>query len=52
MFEYVIEKKLPTGTWQKITGTMTLRTIEEVNKALTKQFSNSQIRIISITEKK
>lgn len=51
MFEYVIEKKLPSGSWQKTTGTMTLRTIEEVKNALAKQYSNSPIKIISIKEK-
>ena len=51
MFEYVIEKKLPSGSWQKITGTMTLRTIDEVKKALAQQYSNSPIKIISIKEK-
>ena len=51
MFEYVIEKKLPTGTWQKVTGTMTLKTIEEVKKTLVKQFGSTPIRIISITQK-
>lgn len=35
MFDYVIERKLPTGNWQKVTGTMTAKSVDEVEKTLT-----------------
>ena len=51
MFDYVIERKLPTGNWQKVTGTMTAKSVDEVEKTLTRQNSNTVIRIISVTKK-
>jgi len=51
MFDYVIERKLPNGVWQKVTGTMTVKTIEEVKKILAQQNANTAFRILSITKK-
>lgn len=51
LFAYVIERKLPTGNWQKVTGTMSTKSADEVEKTLVRQNSNTAIRIVSITKK-
>lgn len=51
LFAYVIERKLPTGNWQKVTGSMSAKSADEVEKTLVRQNSNTVIRIISITRK-
>ena len=51
MFDYVIERKLPTGNWQKVTGTMNAKSADEVEKTLIRQNSNTEIRIVSIKKK-
>ena len=51
MFDYVIERKLPSGGWQRATGTMTAKSADEVKNTLIRQNSITAIRIISITKK-
>ncbi len=51
LFAYIIERKLPTGNWQKVTGTMSAKSADEVEKTLIWQNSTTAIRIISITKK-
>lgn len=51
MFAYIIERMLPTGNWQKVTGTINAKSAGEVEKTLVRQNSNTAIRIVSITKK-
>ena len=51
LYDYIIERKLPNGSWQKVTGTMNAKSAEEVEKTLVRQNSITVIRIVSIKEK-
>ena len=51
MFDYIIERKLPAGNWQKVTGTMTAKSEDEVEKALKRQNLNTIIRVITIKKR-
>ena len=49
-YDYVIERKLPNGAWQKVTGSMSAKSESEVRAILTRQ-EISPIRIIAIIKK-